>query len=173
MEIIRISLRSHLPRTWKLCIGRKNKIIRRWAKRGTRPIAPRDQRTASTYIFGAVCPKQRKGAALILPTCNTEAMNLHLAEIAATVRTRRPRHPLGRPDRLAHVDTPDRAGQHHHHSIAAKMPRAQSGRKRLAVPSRVQAASYVWSRGSKPTANARMVQSTESEREYPLVRITR
>ena len=44
-----------------------------------------DQRTASTYIFGAVCPKQGKGAALILPACNTEAMNLHLAEIAATV----------------------------------------------------------------------------------------
>src|SRR5262245_40204569 len=36
-----------------------------------------------TYIFGAVCPKQGKGAALILPACNTEAMNLHLAEIAA------------------------------------------------------------------------------------------
>ena len=72
-------------RTWKFCIGQKNKITRRWAKRGTRPIAPRDQRTASTYIFGAVCPKQGKGAALILPTCNTEAMNLHLAEIAATV----------------------------------------------------------------------------------------
>ena len=47
--------------------------------------APRDQRTASIYIFGAVCPKQGKGAALILPTCNTEAMNLHLVEIAATV----------------------------------------------------------------------------------------
>ena len=47
------------------------------------PSAPRDQRTASTYIFGAVCPKQGKGAALILPGCNTEAMNLHLAEIAA------------------------------------------------------------------------------------------
>ena len=45
----------------------------------------RDQRTASTYIFGAVCPKEGKGAALILPTCNTEAMNLHLAEIAAPV----------------------------------------------------------------------------------------
>ena len=26
-------------------IGQKNKITRRWAKRGTRPIAPRDQRT--------------------------------------------------------------------------------------------------------------------------------
>ena len=66
-------------------IGQKNKITRRWAKRGTRPSAPRDQRTASTYIFGAVCPKQGKGAALILPACNTEAMNLHLAEIAKTV----------------------------------------------------------------------------------------
>ena len=66
-------------------IGQKNKITRRWAKRGTRPSAPRDQRTASTYIFGAVCPKQGKGAALILPTCNTEAMNLHLVEIAPTV----------------------------------------------------------------------------------------
>jgi len=66
-------------------IGQKNKITRRWAKRGTRPSAPRDQRTASTYIFGAICPKQGKGAALILPFCNTEAMNLHLAEIAKAV----------------------------------------------------------------------------------------
>jgi hypothetical protein len=66
-------------------IGQKNKITRRWAKRGTRPSAPRDQRTASTYIFGAICPKLGKGAALILPSCNTEAMNLHLAEIAKAV----------------------------------------------------------------------------------------
>src|SRR5476651_2261744 len=66
-------------------IGQKNKITRRWAKRGTRPSATRDQRTASTYIFGAICPKQGKGAALILPACNTEAMNLHLVEIAQTV----------------------------------------------------------------------------------------
>jgi hypothetical protein len=55
------------------------------AKRGTRPSAPRDQCTASTYIFGAICPKHGKGAALILPACNTEAMNLHLAEIAGRV----------------------------------------------------------------------------------------
>src|ERR1700733_4222240 len=66
-------------------IGQKNKITRRGAKRGPRPSAPRDQRTASTYIFGAVCPKQGKGAALIMPTCNTEAMNLHLAEIAQMI----------------------------------------------------------------------------------------
>jgi len=66
-------------------VSQKNKITRRWAKRGTRPIAPRDQRTASTYIFGAICPQEGKGAALILPACNTEAMNLHLAEIAKAV----------------------------------------------------------------------------------------
>ena len=29
-------------------VGQKNKIARRWARRGTRPSAPSDQRTAST-----------------------------------------------------------------------------------------------------------------------------
>src|ERR1700685_1355086 len=73
------------PRRLTARIGQKNKITRRWAKRGTRPSAPTDQRTASAYIFGAICPKQGKGVALILPACNTEAMNLHLAEIAKAV----------------------------------------------------------------------------------------
>ncbi len=66
-------------------IGQKNKITRRWAKRGSRPCAPHDQRTASTYIFGAICPKEGKGAGLVLPRCNIQAMNLHLAEIATQV----------------------------------------------------------------------------------------
>jgi hypothetical protein len=66
-------------------IGQKNKITRRWAKRGTRPVAPQDQRTASAYIFGAICPHEGKGAALVLPRCDIPAMNLHLAEIAACV----------------------------------------------------------------------------------------
>ena len=66
-------------------IGQKNKITRRWAKRGTRPSAPQDQRTASAYIFGAICPMEGKAAALVLPACNIQAMNLHLAEISAEV----------------------------------------------------------------------------------------
>src|SRR5690348_16284459 len=66
-------------------IGQKNKITRRWARRGTRPSAPSDQRTASAYIFGAICPNEGKGAALVMPRCNTEAMNLHLAEIATQI----------------------------------------------------------------------------------------
>jgi hypothetical protein len=66
-------------------VGQKNKITRRWARRGTRPSTPHDQRTASTYIFGAICPADGKAAGLVLPWCDTEAMNHHLAEISAQV----------------------------------------------------------------------------------------
>lgn len=66
-------------------IGQKNKITRRWAKRGTRPSAPHDQRTRSAYIFGAICPKLGKAAALVMPWCDTHAMNQHLAEISRHV----------------------------------------------------------------------------------------
>ena len=71
-------------------IGQKNKITRRWARRGTRPRAPHDQRTRSVYIFGAICPQEGKGAGLVLPFCNSDAMALHLQEIS---RTRRPASP--------------------------------------------------------------------------------
>jgi hypothetical protein len=66
-------------------IGQKNKITRRWAERGTRPVAAHDQRTASAYLFGAICPQDGKGAALVLPRCDIAAMNRHLAEIATMV----------------------------------------------------------------------------------------
>ncbi len=66
-------------------IGQKNKITRRWAERGTRPFAPKDQRTKSAYIFGAVCPERGVGAALVLPRCNTQAMQWHLEEISSQV----------------------------------------------------------------------------------------
>jgi hypothetical protein len=66
-------------------VGQKNKITRRWARRGSRPAAPKDQRTASVYIFGAICPAQGKGAGLVLPRCTTEGMALHLAEVSRNV----------------------------------------------------------------------------------------
>src|SRR5512132_3952426 len=47
--------------------------------------APHDQRTSSVYIFGAICPQQGKGAALVLPRCDTQAMSLHLAEVSQAV----------------------------------------------------------------------------------------
>jgi len=66
-------------------IGQKNKITRRWARRGTRPSAPQDQRTKWAYMFGAICPKTGKGAGLVMPWADTHAMNLHLAEISQAV----------------------------------------------------------------------------------------
>jgi len=66
-------------------VGRKNKITRRWAKRGTRPSAPKDQRTKSACIFGAICPEHGKGAGLVLPFCNTETMSLHLTGISLAI----------------------------------------------------------------------------------------
>ena len=66
-------------------IGQKNKITRRWARRGSRPSAPHDQRTRSAYIFGAICPRFGKAAALVMPWCDTHAMNQHLIEISRNV----------------------------------------------------------------------------------------
>jgi hypothetical protein len=66
-------------------LGQKNPRTRRWARRGSRPAAPKDQRTASAYLFGAICPAEGKGAAIVMPRCDTAAMSLHLAEIATAV----------------------------------------------------------------------------------------
>src|SRR5262249_29612180 len=39
-------------------VGQKNKLTYRWARKGSRPRAAHDQRTQSTYLFGAVCPER-------------------------------------------------------------------------------------------------------------------
>jgi hypothetical protein len=81
----------------------------REAKRGTRPNAPRDQRTASAYIFGAIWPKVGKGAALVLPRCDTEAMNLHPGRNRHPDRAGPARHAARRSGRLASFRPPDRS----------------------------------------------------------------
>ena len=62
-------------------------MTRIWARRGTRPRAPRDTRYKWSYIFGAACPARGMAAGLILPRVDAEAMSLHLQEIAKTVAT--------------------------------------------------------------------------------------
>ena len=52
----------------------------------TRPRQPADQRYESAYLFGAICPARGTGAALALPFADTDAMQLHLDEIARTVK---------------------------------------------------------------------------------------
>ena len=78
-------------------IGQQGTLTRIWARRGTRPRAPRDTRYQWAFagslgpvagagsLFGAVCPARGVAAGLVLPTVNTAAMTAHLAEIARHV----------------------------------------------------------------------------------------
>src|SRR4051812_27591931 len=117
-------------------IGQKNTITRRWAKRGTRPSAPKDQRTASAYVFGAICPAEGKGAGLVLPRCTTAGMNLHLNEIAQAVAPGA--HALVLVDQgwLASVAPAGDPGQHHPCAASGQGARVEPGRDHLAADAR-------------------------------------
>ena len=65
--------------------ARRTALTRVWGQTGSRPAAPKDLGFASAYVFGAVCPSEGKAAALIMPICNTAAMNHHLSEISSQV----------------------------------------------------------------------------------------
>lgn len=45
----------------------------------------RDHRHTSAYLYGAICPARRTGAAIIMPAANTEGMTAHLQEISTQV----------------------------------------------------------------------------------------
>ena len=101
-------------------IGQKNKITRRWALRGTRPPAPHDQRTASTYIFGAICPR-RKGRRPDLAPLR------HRGDESASGRNRRGRawqacRPVARSGRMASLGPARRSRKHHLVPLPPKCP---------------------------------------------------
>src|SRR5262249_55059324 len=93
-------------------IGQKNKLTYRWARRGSRPRAIYDQRTQSTYLFGAVCPERGAGAALVLPACNSEAMQLHVEEITTKIAPGAHGHSHSRSSRLARRERSQDSEQH-------------------------------------------------------------
>jgi len=66
-------------------VGQQGTLTRIWARRGTRPRAPRDRRFQSAYVFGAVCPERKTGAAVVMPAVGIDAMNEHLAAISYCV----------------------------------------------------------------------------------------
>ncbi len=66
-------------------VGQKGSLSYVWGPVGSRPPMVRDNRHDSAYIFGAICPARGIGAAIIMPTANTECMNRHLAEISIRV----------------------------------------------------------------------------------------
>ncbi len=66
-------------------VGQKGGHAYIWAEIGSRPLMVRDNRHDSAHLFGAMCPARGVGAAIIMPTVNTEAMNEHLNEISTQV----------------------------------------------------------------------------------------
>lgn len=66
-------------------IGEQGTITRMWAERGTRPRALKQGQFTSAYFFAAVSPLTGNHAAVILPTVNTSAMQIHLNEITKKV----------------------------------------------------------------------------------------
>ena len=65
-------------------VGQQGTLTRIWAKRGSRPRAPRDTRRMGLSLRGGL-PGRGVAAGLVLPYANTAAMYSHLAEIARTV----------------------------------------------------------------------------------------
>ena len=72
-------------------IGQKNGQVRQWARGGTRPRQPADQRYDNAYLFGAICPARGVGAALALPYADADMMQLHLDQISRNVGPGHPR----------------------------------------------------------------------------------
>jgi transposase len=66
-------------------VGQQGTLTRLWAKKGSRPRAPRDLRYDWAYIFGAACPARGVGAALVMPHANGFAFAKHLEVISAAV----------------------------------------------------------------------------------------
>ena len=118
-------------------VGQQGTLTRVWARRGTRPRAPRDRRYAWACLFGAVCPERAVGAGLVLP-CR------HRGCRPAPGRDRPARHagraavvvPTGR---VARGRRPRRPREPHPPAAAALQPRVEPGRERVGVPAPEQA----------------------------------
>ena len=66
-------------------VGQKGKIGRRWAEKGSNPTTLVHGGFKSVWLFGAFCAERDVGAALVVESVSTAAMNAHLAIISQTV----------------------------------------------------------------------------------------
>ncbi len=66
-------------------VGQKGRTGHRWWVKGQRPPGLADKRFASVYLFAAVRPATGEDFALVIPRVSTEAMNVFLAQFAATL----------------------------------------------------------------------------------------
>ena len=96
----------------------KNGLVRQWARQGTRPRQPADQRYESAYLFGAICLACGRDAGV--------ALRRHRGDVAA------PRGDLGqrRSRRACRADIAP-AGTHHRQSRHAQKTSRRSGFPRV------------------------------------------
>jgi transposase len=88
--------------------GRISEARRCWAPPGVRPACPRQVVRESLYVFAAIAPASGEMTALIVPHCDTAAMNLFLQTLSGAFA-----------GRLVLLQT-DRAGWHR--SAALRVP---------------------------------------------------
>ena len=116
-------------------IGQKNKLTRRWARRGTRPRVPRDQRTEWAYIFGRSVPRRRKAPGWSCPGATPS----HGGAPHRDQCRRRSRRPCGADRRSGRLALDAQAGdprQHHRPGAAATIARVEPGGECLAIHAR-------------------------------------
>jgi len=66
-------------------VGQKGRLCHRWWTRGKRPPGVQDQRHEWAYLFGAARPGGEGAFALVLPTVNTDTMQIFLDRFAETL----------------------------------------------------------------------------------------
>jgi transposase len=66
-------------------VGQKGKVTSRWAEKGSSPRAVVHGGFQSAWLFGAFCPERDAGAAIVVDSVSTEAMNAHLDVISKAV----------------------------------------------------------------------------------------
>jgi DDE superfamily endonuclease len=112
-------------------VGQKNGLTYQWAKKGTRPRQPKDQRYENAYLFGAVCPSRDTGVAIIMPYADTEAMQKHVDEISRAVAPGA--HGLILFDQAGWHTTQQDPKKSYDDAAAAGMSRTQCSGKHLAI----------------------------------------
>ncbi|MEI4235509.1 IS630 family transposase, partial [Roseovarius sp. D22-M7] len=66
-------------------VGQKGRLCHRWWTRGKRPPGVQDQRHEWAYLFGAARPGGGGAFALVLPTVDTDTMQIFLDRFDATL----------------------------------------------------------------------------------------